>query len=172
MQLFLLPSLYFEFHADRHGVFRYIFQYGIPIPIGINHGLFTAIYLLARAAGKYLGAYFGASITKSPKTVRKFLWLTLLPNSGVSLVFTGIAVIAAKKSFELAGELATYRYFIKRASLSCKGCPFPLMLHGSIFLFPILLSVSANVSKAECFILFYLSLDGGPQIPIIKLESF
>ena len=90
----------------------------------------------------------------------------------VSLVFTGIAVIAAKKSFELAGELATYRYFIKRASLSCKGCPFPLMLHGSIFLFPILLSVSANVSKAECFILFYLSLDGGPQIPIIKLESF
>ena len=92
MQLFLLPSLYFEFHADRHGVFRYICQYGIPIPIGINHGLFTAIYLLARAAGKYLGAYFGASITKSPKTVRKFLGLTLLPNSGVSLVFTGIAV--------------------------------------------------------------------------------
>lgn len=64
----------------------------IPIPIGINHGLFTTIYLLARAAGKYLGAYFGASITKSPKTVRKFLGLTLLPHSGVSLVFNGIAV--------------------------------------------------------------------------------
>lgn len=98
-------------------------------------GLFTAVYILARAAGKYFGAYFGASITKSPDTVKKFLGFTLLPHSGVSLVFTGIAVsvlngpdpesakiiqgtiaaaavineiiavIAAKKGFEWAGEL-------------------------------------------------------------------
>ena len=69
-----------------------------------------------------------------PATVRKYLGLTFLPHSGVSLVFTGIicttlsvtepdlagivqgtvaaavineiiAVIAAKKGFELAGEL-------------------------------------------------------------------
>ena len=70
-----------------------------------------------------------------PVTVQKFLGLTLLPHSGVSLVFTGIissvlasarpelaaivsgtiaaaavineiiAVIAAKKGFELAGEI-------------------------------------------------------------------
>lgn len=70
-----------------------------------------------------------------PDTVRKYLGLTLLPHSGVSLVFTGIvcsvlsasqpelahivqgtiaaaavinefvAVIAAKKGFELAGEI-------------------------------------------------------------------
>lgn len=98
-------------------------------------GLFTAVYILARAAGKYFGAYLGAGLTKSPDTVKKYLGLTLLPHSGVSLVFTGIAVsvlngpdpasaqivqgtiaaaavineiiavIAAKKGFEWAGEL-------------------------------------------------------------------
>lgn len=82
-----------------------------------------------------LGAYFGAHITHSPETVKKYLGLTLFPHSGVSLVFTGIAVsiligpdkeganliqgtiaaaavineiiavIFAKKGFEWAGEL-------------------------------------------------------------------
>lgn len=55
-------------------------------------GLYTAIYIIARAAGKYSGAWFGAAITHAPKTVRRYLGLTLLPHSGVSLVFTGIAV--------------------------------------------------------------------------------
>ena len=58
----------------------------------LNAGLYTAIYIIIRALGKYFGAYFGASITKSPETVKKYLGLTLLPHSGVSLVFTGIAV--------------------------------------------------------------------------------
>lgn len=35
---------------------------------------------------------FGAAITHSPETVKKYLGFTLLPHSGVSLVFTGIAV--------------------------------------------------------------------------------
>lgn len=114
-----------------------ILNLGAPLDyhLILGAGLFTAIYILARAAGKYFGAYFGASITKSPKTVKKYLGLTLLPHSGVSLVFTGIAVsilatpapecakivqgtiaaaavineiiavIAAKKGFEWAGEL-------------------------------------------------------------------
>ena len=55
-------------------------------------GLYTAIYIISRAIGKYSGAYFGASITHSPDTVKKYLGFTLLPHSGVSLVFTGIAV--------------------------------------------------------------------------------
>ena len=72
---------------------------------------------------------------KMPETVRKYLGFTLLPHSGVSLVFTGIicsvltasvpelasivqgtiaaaavinefiAVIMAKKGFQLAGEI-------------------------------------------------------------------
>lgn len=97
-------------------------------------GLYTFLYIAARGLGKYFGARFGAGLTKMPDTVQKYLGLTLLPHSGVSLVFTGIAcaslsarpelagivqgtiaaaavineiiaVIAAKKGFELAGEI-------------------------------------------------------------------
>lgn len=114
-----------------------ILNLGAPLDyhLILGAGLFTAIYILARAAGKYFGAYFGASVTKSPENVKKYLGLTLLPHSGVSLVFTGIAVsvlsasapecaeivqgtiaaaavineiiavITAKKGFEWAGEL-------------------------------------------------------------------
>ena len=71
-----------------------ILNLGAPLDyhLILGAGLFTVIYILARAAGKYLGAYFGASIIRSPVTVKKYLGLTLLPHSGVSLVFTGIAV--------------------------------------------------------------------------------
>lgn len=114
-----------------------ILNLGAPLDYHLimGAGLFTAIYIGARALGKYFGAYFGASITKSPETVKKYLGFTLLPHSGVSLVFTGIAVsvlsssapecaaiiqgtiaaaavineilavIMAKKGFEWAGEL-------------------------------------------------------------------
>ena len=98
-------------------------------------GVYTFVYIAARAAGKYFGARFGARATGLDKTVQNYLGLTLLPHSGVSLVFTGIAVsvlsknapectpilqgtivaaavineiiavVAAKKGFELAGEL-------------------------------------------------------------------
>lgn len=113
-----------------------ILNLGAPLDYHLimGAGIFTAIYILARGFGKYFGAYFGASITKSPQTVKKYLGFTLLPHSGVSLVFTGIAVsvltqpapecakivqgtiaaaavineiiavIMAKKGFEWAGE--------------------------------------------------------------------
>lgn len=100
----------------------------------LGAGLYTFLYIAARGLGKYFGARFGAGLTKMPDTVQKYLGLTLLPHSGVSLVFTGIAcaslsarpelagivqgtiaaaavineiiaVIAAKKGFELAGEI-------------------------------------------------------------------
>lgn len=114
-----------------------ILNLGAPLDyhLILRAGMFTAIYIIARAAGKYFGAYFGASVTKPPESVKKYLGLTLLPHSGVSLVFTGIAVsvlagpapdcakiiqgtiaaaavineiiavIAAKKGFEWAGEM-------------------------------------------------------------------
>ena len=100
-----------------------------------NAGLYTFIYIIARAFGKYFGARAGAKATGLDSNVQKYLGLTLLPHSGVSLVFTGIAVsvlansspecvriiqgtvaaaavineiiavMAEKKGFELAGEL-------------------------------------------------------------------
>lgn len=71
-----------------------ILSLGAPLDYHLifGAGLFTVIYIVFRAFGKYFGARFGAIITNSPETVKKYLGLTLLPHSGVSLVFTGIAV--------------------------------------------------------------------------------
>lgn len=114
-----------------------ILNLGAPLDYHLifGAGIYTAVYIIARAVGKYSGAYFGASVTHAPETVKKYLGFTLLPHSGVSLVFTGItvsvligpapecaeiiqgtiaaaavineiiAVFLAKKGFEWAGEL-------------------------------------------------------------------
>ena len=55
-------------------------------------GLYTVIYILSRALGKIGGAYIGGKLTKADPKVTKYLGFTLLPHSGVSLIFTGIAV--------------------------------------------------------------------------------
>lgn len=114
-----------------------ILNLGAPLDYHLifGAGVYTAVYIIARAVGKYSGAYIGAAVTHAPRTVQKYLGLTLLPHSGVSLVFTGvavsfltgpapacaailqgtiaaaavinevIAVFMAKKGFEWAGEL-------------------------------------------------------------------
>ena len=71
-----------------------ILNLGAPLDYHLifGAGLYTAVYIVSRAVGKYSGAYFGASITHAPETVKKYLGFTLLPHSGVSLLFTGIAV--------------------------------------------------------------------------------
>ncbi len=116
-----------------------IVDLGAPLDFHLilGAGAYTFLYIGARAAGKYFGARTGATIMKMPETVKKYLGLTLLPHSGVSLVFTGIvcgvledtrpdlaaivkgtiaaaavineiiAVFAAKRGFELAGETGT-----------------------------------------------------------------
>lgn len=72
---------------------------GMPLDYRLiaGAGVFTATYILSRAAGKIGGAYLGGKITKAKPTVTKYLGLTLLPHSGVSLVFTGIAVTTLNK---------------------------------------------------------------------------
>lgn len=71
-----------------------IVNLGMPLDYRLiaGAGLFTAIYILSRAAGKIGGAYLGGKLTKAEPTVTRYLGLALLPHSGVSLIFTGIAV--------------------------------------------------------------------------------
>lgn len=71
-----------------------IVNLGMPLDYRLieGAGVFTAIYIISRAIGKIGGAMLGGKITKAEPTVTKYLGLTLLPHSGVSLVFTGIAV--------------------------------------------------------------------------------
>lgn len=70
-----------------------IVNLGMPLDYRLiaGAGLFTAVYILSRASGKIGGAYLGGKLTKAEHTVTKYLGFTLLPHSGVSLVFTGIA---------------------------------------------------------------------------------
>ncbi|MBU9736912.1 cation:proton antiporter [Diplocloster agilis] len=70
-----------------------IVNLGMPLDYRLiaGAGLFTVIYILSRAVGKIGGAYLGGKLTKAEPVVTKYLGFTLLPHSGVSLVFTGIA---------------------------------------------------------------------------------
>ncbi len=100
-----------------------------------NAGVLTFVYILSRGLGKYLFTYLGAKVSGASSNVKKYLGLTLLPHSGVSLIFSGmaisslntfdepsavivkgtiaaaavineiVAVVLAKKGFELAGEI-------------------------------------------------------------------
>ncbi len=122
------------------GIFMIIVILNLGAPLDyhaiLGTGFYTLIYIVVRACGKYFGARFGAKITGMQPTVQKYLGFTLLPHSGVSLVFTGItvsilagpapecaaiiqgtiaaaavlnemiAVVVAKKGFEWAGELS------------------------------------------------------------------
>lgn len=44
-----------------------------------------AVYILVRAAGKYLGAFSGAKLTKCEPQICKYLGITLIPQAGVAL---------------------------------------------------------------------------------------
>lgn len=84
-----------------------ILNLGAPLDyhLILEAGLFTAIYILARGAGKIGGAALGAGISGAPDTVRKYLGLTLMPHSGVSLVLTGIAISALTGEFRPYGDI-------------------------------------------------------------------
>ena len=71
-----------------------ILNLGAPLDyhLILGAGAFTVIYILSRGVGKWTGAFLGSKATKMPETVQKYLGFTLLPHSGVSLIFTGIAV--------------------------------------------------------------------------------
>ncbi len=54
--------------------------------------LVGVIYIIARSAGKYLGAAMSCTMTKQPKPITEHLGITLLPQAGVAL---GMALTAA-----------------------------------------------------------------------------
>ena len=58
----------------------------------LSYGHFTVSYIAFRSLGKISFSYVGAKVTKSEDSIKKYLGLTLLPHSGVSLLFTGISI--------------------------------------------------------------------------------
>lgn len=65
-------------------------------------GVVGLVYVFGRIAGKWIGASFGAVISKAPKTVRTWLGLTLVPQEGVAI---GLATSAAKSMPEYAAKI-------------------------------------------------------------------
>lgn len=64
-------------------------------------GIIGVVYLVARSLGKYFGAFLGAIVSKSERTVRNYLGITLLPQAGVAI---GMAQsVAANPELHAAG---------------------------------------------------------------------
>ncbi|MEG1810659.1 MAG: cation:proton antiporter [Clostridia bacterium] len=84
-------------------------------------GILGLIYIVARAVGKYFGAYLGASAVKSSPNIKKYLGLALLPQAGVAIGMAQIVmtelpeygaqiqavVLCATLIYELIGPVAT-----------------------------------------------------------------
>ena len=83
--------------------------------------LIGVIYIIARSAGKYLGSLFSAKLVGCDKNIQKYLGITLLPQAGVALGMSAIAlqtmgeqgvlvrniVLFAVLIYELVGPLMT-----------------------------------------------------------------
>ncbi len=63
-------------------------------------GLVGVVYVVVRVCGKMLGAFIGATVSKAPPTVKKYLGLTLIPQEGVAI---GL-VTAAKQTIPEYGN--------------------------------------------------------------------
>jgi len=74
---------------------------GAELDLGLipSVGIIGAVYIVVRSIGKYSGAYLGAKIVHSEKSVQNYLGLTLLPQAGVAI---GMAQKVVSTS-ELAG---------------------------------------------------------------------
>ena len=62
--------------------------------ISLQIAIVTVVYILFRMAGKIIGSWFGARISKAPKVVEKYLGICLLPQAGVAI---GLAILAGRQ---------------------------------------------------------------------------
>jgi len=56
--------------------------------------LIGVVYIISRSAGKYLGAFSSAKLTKCEPNIVKYLGITLLPQAGVALGMANKAVVS------------------------------------------------------------------------------
>lgn len=67
-------------------------------------GIIGIIYVIMRVAGKCLGSWFGAAVTKQDSKIKKYLGPTLMPQAGVAL---GLLVVAGNLVPQFAPQLKT-----------------------------------------------------------------
>lgn len=83
---------------------------GASLDLGIlaSVGIMGIGYVIARAAGKYIGAFIGAKAARSEKAVANYLGLALLPQGGISI---GLSVIVRQQLPEYAVGITTIIMF-------------------------------------------------------------
>jgi NhaP-type Na+/H+ or K+/H+ antiporter len=89
-------------------------------------GLLALLVVLGRFSGKYLGVRVGASITRAPQSVKKYLGLALLPKAGVTV---GLALLA-QSAFPTFGDII---YNSILASVIINELIAPLLVKYAIF---------------------------------------
>ncbi|MCY6370226.1 cation:proton antiporter [Clostridium ganghwense] len=95
-------------------------------------GIVGIAYILTRLVGKIIGAAIGSKLSKCPKTVQKYLGLTLVPQAGVAIGLAMVAetmipefgssirtiILSATVIYELIGPLLTKTALIKAGEIN------------------------------------------------------
>lgn len=104
----------------------------LKLNVLITVGVIGVLYVVLRVVGKITGAWFGATITKSPKEVKKYLGPTLIPQAGVAIGLTIVAgnvvpqysqvitavVLCGTLIYELIGPVITKISLIKAGEIT------------------------------------------------------
>ena len=86
---------------------------GAHIDLGIirSAGILASLIVLGRCGGKIIGAWIGATLSRAPEVVRKYLGFTLMPKAGVTVGLTLLVVetpeLQAIGSLVVSGVLAS-----------------------------------------------------------------
>lgn len=97
-------------------------------------GLVGIVYIIGRVIGKIIGAYLGARISKAPAVVRNYLGFTLIPQAGVAIGLSLVAmrvfpeygetiravILCATLVYELVGPLITKAALTKAGEIEPK----------------------------------------------------
>ena len=70
------------------------------------------VYIISRSLGKYLGAYISCTISKCEKNVVKYLGVTLLPQAGVALGMSSLAMTSLPGDGELVRSITLFGVLI------------------------------------------------------------
>ncbi len=65
----------------------------------------TLVYTLSRGLGKYLGSKWGAKYTEAPGEIARYLWPTLLPQTGISVGLIAMVGVHFPELREAAGAI-------------------------------------------------------------------
>ena len=85
-------------------IFFVISGAGFDISALAGIGIIGLLYVVMRVAGKMLGAWFGGTVTKQEKKIRKYLGPTLMPQAGVAL---GLIIVAGNLVPDYAPQIRT-----------------------------------------------------------------